>query len=226
MKVIIIGGGQIGAYIANLLLKNQCSVKVIENRESVLSKLQNELPQENIVAGSGTDPNVLEAAGIAKADVVAAVAGADEVNLVAATISKFEFSVPRVIARVNNPKNTWLFNAGMGVDICLNQADLVAHIIVEEMNLDTMMTLMKLGNNTTDSIIQAKISAHSAAEGKCISELVMPKNTLIIAIYRGTSTIIPHGDTTLEKDDNLIIFAGESAKGKINSLFSTADELK
>jgi len=225
MKVIIIGGGQVGAYIANLLLKDHCDVKVIENRECVLDKLKNDLPHENIVVGSGTDPNVLEAAGIAKADVVAAVAGTDEANLVAATICKFEFAVPRVLARVNNPKNAWLFNAGMGVDVCLNQADLVAHIIVEEMNLDTMLTLMKLGN-TSDSIIQVKIGANSAAEGKCIKELVMPKNTLIVAIYRGTSTVIPHGDTTLEKDDNLIIFADESDKEKINLLFSAAAELK
>ena len=222
MKVIIIGGGQVGAYIANLLLKNNCSVKVIENRESVLSKLKNDLPQENIVAGSGTDPNVLEAAGVAKADVVAAVTGADEANLVAATITKFEFGVPRVIARVNNPKNTWLFNAGMGVDVCLNQADLIAHIIVEEMNLNTMLTLMKLGRSDY-SIAQIKANERSKAVGKCIKDLVIPQNTLIIAIYRGVETVIPRGGTVIEKGDNIIVLTDESAMQEIDTLFRAAE---
>lgn len=221
MKVIIIGGGQIGAYIANLLLKSHCTVKVIENRESVLGKLRNELPQENIIAGSGTDPYVLEDAGIATADVVAAVAGADEVNLVAATIAKFEFGVSRVIARVNNPKNAWLFNAGMGVDVCLNQADLTAHIIVEEMNLDTMLTLMKLGRSDY-LIAQIKTHQNSKAVGKCIKDLVIPQKTLIIAIYRGAETVIPHGGTVIEKGDNVIVFADEAVMPEINTLFGAA----
>ena len=105
MKVIIIGGGQVGAYIAKLLLNDNCSVKVIENREIVVEKLKKILPLDTIVLGSGTDPNILESCGIAEADVVATVTGADETNLVASTIAKFEFDVPRVIARVNNPQN-------------------------------------------------------------------------------------------------------------------------
>ena len=222
MNVIIIGGGQVGAYIAKLLIKNNCSVKVIENCGSTLQKLQNDLPQENIVVGSGTDPNVLEAAGISKADVVAAVTGQDEVNLVAATIMKFEFAVPRVIARVNNPKNVWLFNAGMGVDVCLNQADVMAHIIVEEMNLDTMQTLMRLGSSSYQ-LVQIMTDARSKAIGKRIKELVVPQNTLIIAIYRGKETVIPHGDTMIETGDNLVVFADEPAMPKINALFGAAD---
>lgn len=137
MKVIIIGGGKVGAYIANLLLNNNCSVKVIENRNYVYDKLKKEVPEENIVFGSGTDPDILETAGIKDADVVAAVTGSDEINLVASTIVKFEFGISRVIARVNNPQNTWLFNSGMGVDVALNQADLMAHLVVEEMDLKT-----------------------------------------------------------------------------------------
>lgn len=133
MKVIIIGGGQVGAYIAKLLLKNHCSVKVIENRSNVFAKIKQDLPKENIVFGSGTDPNILEACGIAGTDVVVAVTGADETNLVASTIAKFEFNVPRVIARINNPKNAWMFDSSMGVDFSLNQADTIAHLVIEDM---------------------------------------------------------------------------------------------
>jgi trk system potassium uptake protein TrkA len=120
MKVIIIGGGKVGSYIAELLMNSKCSIKVIEHRKNVLEKLKTEIPAEMIIYGSGTDPDVLESAGIADADVVAAVTGADEANLVASTIAKFEFNVPRVISRINNPRNAWLFNAGMGVDVALN----------------------------------------------------------------------------------------------------------
>ncbi len=109
VKAIIIGGGQMGSYIAGLLLKNGCAVKIIDNRDKVVERLRVELPDNTIVVGSGTDPSLLESCGIADADVVAAVTGSDETNLVASTIAKFEFNVPRVIARVNNPKNTWLF---------------------------------------------------------------------------------------------------------------------
>ena len=112
MNIIIIGGGKVGAYIAKLLLNDNYSVKVIENRKDVLDKLKKEIPEDNIVLGSGTEPNVLESSGITETDVVAAVTGADETNLVASTIAKFEFGVPRVIARVNNPQNMWLFKSG------------------------------------------------------------------------------------------------------------------
>jgi trk system potassium uptake protein len=132
MKAIIIGGGQVGAHIARLLLDKNCSIKVIETRESVIEKLKRDIPNENIVYGSGTDPALLESLGIDDTDIVAAVTGNDESNLVASTIAKFEFGVPRVIARVNNPRNAWLFTAEMGVDMSVNQADIVAHLIVKE----------------------------------------------------------------------------------------------
>lgn len=222
MNVIIIGGGQVGAYIANILLKSSCNVKVIENRESVLSKLTNDLPPENIVIGSGTDPNVLEAAGIANADVVAAVTGADEANLVAATITKFEFGVQRVIARVNNPKNAWLFNAGMGVDICLNQADLMSHMIVEEMNLDTIQILMKLGRSDY-LIAQIMAGAGSTVVGKCIKDIVIPPNALIIAIYRDAKTIVPCGSTEIEAGDQMIFFTDELTMQTINAMFKASN---
>ena len=218
MKVIIIGGGQVGVYIANLLLNNHCSVKVIENREGVFAKLKNDLPQENIVHGSGTDPTVLESVGIADADVVAAVTGVDEVNLVASTIAKFEFGVPRVIARVNNPKNAWMFNSSMGIDVGLNQADLMAHLVVEGMDFKNIMTLLKI-NRGDFSIVQVQVAAHSEAVNKVIKDLVIPVSAVLIAISRGKDTIIPRGDTMIYGGDNILALADEKAKVTINELF-------
>lgn len=218
MKVIIVGGGQVGAYIANMLLKNQCSVKVIENRDDVIEKLKRDLPLENIVLGSGTDPDVLESAGIAEADAIAAVTGADETNLVAATLAKFEFGVSRVIARVNNPKNAWLFNAGMGVDVGLNQADLMAHLVVEEIDFKNIFTLMKL-NHSGYSIVQVKVDSQSAVVNKAILNLAIPAKAVLIAVYRGKDVIIPHGDTVFHVGDNILVFADEDAQAAINELF-------
>ena len=220
MKVIIIGGGQVGSYIANILLNNNCAVKVIDNRERILAKLKRDFPIDTIVFGNGTDPNILESSGIAEADVVAAVTGADETNLVASTIAKFEFGVSRVIARVNNPKNAWLFNPGMGVNVGLNQADLMAHLVVEEIDFKNMLTLMKI-NRGSYSIVQAKVDDQSRAVHRAVKDLAIPVNSVLIAIYRGKDVIIPHGDTIIYSGDNILAFADEGTQVMINELFNS-----
>jgi trk system potassium uptake protein TrkA len=218
MKVIIIGGGQVGAYIANLLLANKCEVTVLENRADVLSKLKNDLPENVIMAGSGTDPKHLEAAGIGDADVVVAVTGVDETNLVASTLAKMEFGVPRVIARVNNPKNAWLFNSGMGVDVGVNQADLMAHLVVTEMDLTNMMTIMKL-NDGNYSIVQIGIDAKSPAISKAVKDLAIPQNALLITISRGQETIVPNGDTVIRVGDSIVALTNEENRTRLYKLF-------
>lgn len=221
MKVIIIGGGKVGAYIANLLLNNNCSVKVIENRNYVYDKLKKEVPEENIVFGSGTDPDILEAAGIKDVDVVAAVTGSDEINLVASTIVKFEFGISRVIARVNNPQNTWLFNSGMGVDVALNQADLMAHLVVEEMDLKNALTLLKI-NRGDYAIVQVNVDSTSEAANTMVKDLVKPVNAVLIAISRANDTIIPRGDTVIKAGDNILILADQGAQVAISKLFGAS----
>jgi trk system potassium uptake protein len=217
MKVIIVGGGQMGAYIASLLLKNDCAVTVIENREAVFTKLKKDLPAQNILLGDGTNPSVLESAGIAGADVVAAVSGTDETNLVASTIAKFEFGVPRVIARVNNPKNVWLFTPSMGVDVALNQADLLAHLVVEEMDLKNMYTLLKVSHGAY-SIAEVKVAEQSIAAGKPVRDLAIPEKSVLIAITRGDKVIIPRGDTVVLGGDQILVLADAESKVGINRL--------
>jgi trk system potassium uptake protein TrkA len=149
---------------------------------------------------------------------VAAVTGADEANLVASTIAKFEFAVPRVIARVNNPKNTWMFNSSMGVDACLNQADLMAHLVVEEIDLKNMLTLLKVSRGNY-SIVQLKVDGSSVAVNKAVKELNIPVNALLIAVYRNKDVIIPRGETTILDGDTILAFADNDAQLKINEIF-------
>ena len=135
MNVLVVGGGQVGGHVAQLLLTSGCQVTIIETREAVLASVRRDVPGAVIMAGSGTDHALLEAAGAATADVVCAVTGADETNLAIATIAKFGFGVGRVLARVNNPRNRWLFETDQGVDVAVNQAELMAHLVVEGIEL-------------------------------------------------------------------------------------------
>jgi trk/ktr system potassium uptake protein len=132
VKVIVVGGGKVGTSLALLLLQKGYTVKVIEAQKEKLPQLQKDLPANAVASGNGTDPVVLEAAGILGVDIVAATTGQDETNLVVTNLARFAFNVPRVVARVNNPKNAWMFTPMMGVDVAVNQADLMATLIAKE----------------------------------------------------------------------------------------------
>ena len=189
MKIIIVGGGQVGSYLASLLLSNGHDVKIIEYREKNFHKLEREFAPEILIFGHGSDPAVLEAAGVDMADVLAAVTAEDEINLVVTTLAKMEFDVPRVIGRVNNPKNAWLYNSGMGVDVGVNQADLMAHLVVDEMDLNSMVTMLKLQHNY--SVVQTRIADGAKAANKLLKDLPIPKNAVLIAVTRNESVLIP-----------------------------------
>jgi trk system potassium uptake protein len=203
MHVVIVGGGNTGSHLAKLLLENKHTVRVIEERPNLLEKLAAELPASIIVPGDGSAPAVLEQAGAQQANVLAAVTGSDETNLVITSLARFEFNVPRIIARVNNPKNAWLFTPEMGVDVALNQADILAHLVAEEMSLGDMMTLLKLKRGEY-SLVEEKAHPTSLAVNKALSELTLPDECIIVAIIRAHKLLIPHGNTLLEPFDEVL----------------------
>lgn len=203
MNVMIIGGGKVGTYLASLLLTGGHQVKLIEIRKEEIPHLQNDLSREVVILGNGTDPNVLESAGIYNAQVVAAATGADEVNLVATSLARFEFQVPRTIARINNPKNAWMFTPDMGVDVALNQADLMAHLIAEEMSLGDMMTLLKLRKGQY-SLVEEKVAPESLAAGRAIRDLKLPEKCVLAVVIRKSELMIPDRDTVLQAADEVL----------------------
>ncbi len=217
MVVLIVGGGKTGSQLASELLATGHHVVVIEDRQPVVDRLRRELPSEAVVAGDGSSPSVLEAAGIEKANVLAAVTGDDAANLVITTLARFEFNVPRVIARVNNPKNAWLFTREMGVDVAINQADLLAKLIAEEMSLGDMMTLLKLRKGEY-SIVEEKVDPNAAAAGKPVKELVLPDACGLVAIIRKGELIVPHGDTVLQPVDEILAIVHASALAQLAAL--------
>ena len=217
MEVIVVGGGKVGTYLASLLLREGHRVRVIEERREEIPRLQHDLPTEVVISGSGTDPNVLEAAGIRRADVVAAVTGADETNLVVTSLARFEFNVPRIIARVNNPKNAWMFTPEMGVDVALNQADVMGHLIAEEMSLGDMMTLLKLRKGQY-SLVEEKVHPTSVAAGKALRDLDLPAECVLAAVIRKGQLIIPRGDTVLQPADEVLAVVHASQLGQFAAL--------
>lgn len=219
MFVIIVGGGNTGSYLAKLLLDAGHKVRVIEERPALLEKLRAELPDEAIIAGDGSSPAILEQAGIMHANVLAAVTGSDDTNLVITSLARFEFNVPRIIGRVNNPKNAWLFTSEMGVDVSLNQADILAHLVAEEMSLGDMMTLLKLRRGEF-SLIEEKVHPDSVAVNKTLRELTLPAESTIVAIIRKNQLIIPRGDTVLLPADEVLALVHGEKLAELGALLS------
>jgi len=217
MKVIIAGGGKVGAQLATLLLAEQHQVSMIETRGRRLRDLQGCLPAGSMIAGSGTDPATLESAGVWDADVVAAVTGCDEVNLVVTSLARFEFGVPRTIARVKDPQNAWMFTPVMGVDVAVSQANLIAHLVAEEMSLGNMMTLLKLHKGQY-SLVEQQVHPAAAAAGKKIVELNFPAECILAAVIRKGRLLIPHGDTVLQASDEVLAVVHASQAGQLASI--------
>jgi trk system potassium uptake protein len=219
MFVIIVGGGNTGSQLAKFLLEGAHTVHIIEERPLVLEKLAEEVPADVIFSGDGSSPATLEKAGIQQAQVLAAVTGSDEANLVITSLGKFEFNVPRVIARINNSKNAWLFTPEMGVDVAINQAEILARLSAEEMSLGDMMTMLKLRRGRY-SIVEEKIKAGAPAIGKPIGKLDLPCNCVISGIIRHGEIVLPQGNTILEEGDEVLALVDGSAREQLAKLLT------
>ena len=214
MNVVVVGGGNTGSHLAKILIDASHTVRVIEERSSILEKLGQEISQENIIEGDGSSPVILEKAGIQKAQVLVAATGSDETNLVITSLGKFEFNVPRVIARINNPKNAWLFTADMGVDVALNQSEILASLSAEEMSINDMMTLAKLRRGKY-SLVEEKIAPNSPVIGIAIKDMPLPQNCVISGIIRKGEIVLPRGITTLEEDDEVLALVDDNAREQL-----------
>jgi trk system potassium uptake protein TrkA len=209
MNVIIVGGGKVGSHLADILLRGGHSIRVVDDRHDVIERLKQELPKGVVVRGEMSSPAVLEEAGVAKANVLAAVTDQDDTNLVITTLAKFEFHVPRVISRVNNPKNGWLFTAEMGVDVAISQADMMARLIAEEMSLGDMVTLMKLRKGLF-SLVEEKVHPESEANGRAVRDLNLPAECVLVAVIHKGELMLPHGSTILEPADEVLAVVHQS----------------
>ena len=223
MNVIIVGGGTTGSYLASLLLDGGAHIRVVENRRNQCDALQSVLPQGSVLFGNGAAPDVLEAAGVRTADVVAAVTGQDETNLVVVTLARSAYQTPRTVARINNPGHAWLFTPEMGVDVALNQVDLLARLIREEISLGKLFTLLKL-NKGEFSLVEETVHPHAEAAGKEVRSLPLPRESVLTAIIRDGHLIIPRGSTILHPGDEVLAVAHSSTLTEFAALMGSADK--
>lgn len=219
MYVVIAGGGRTGAQLAKTLIGQEHEVHIIETRQDVLARIHRELPTEAIHEGNPVMPSVLRQAGIEKADVIAACTTSDELNLVISYTAREMFNVPRTIARVNNPRNAWLFSDMFHVDVDLNQAEILAKMIQEEMSMGDMMTLLKLRRGNY-SLVEEKIPAGAKAVGAMIKDIGLPEHSVIAAIIRNGEVMIPRGITTFEVGDEVLAITDSESLVKLMELFS------
>jgi len=222
MRVLIVGGGKVGSYLAAMLLADGYEARVVENRDRVLSRLHRELPTEVIVDGDGTRKEVLDMAEAHKADVLVCVTGDDEVNLTISLMAKTFYKIPRVIARINNPRNAWLFTPEMGVDAAVNQTDLLSKLIAEEMSLGDMMTLLRLRKGEI-SLVTEKLEPGAPAEGKRVADLAFPKDCLLVGVIRGDDVLMPKGNTDLQAHDEILAMVRAGAQAEFSHLLSNPE---
>ena len=219
MFVLIAGGGRTGARLANLLINQNYKVRLVENHRDLLGLLHQELPTEVIYEGNPVDPSILEAAGIREVHAVAAVTSDDSTNLAICFLGKTMFEVPRTIARVNNPNNAWLFNENFHVDVALNSADVLAHLIEEEMSLGDMMTLFKIRRGRY-AVVEEKVPAGAKAIGIPLKDMDLAEHCVIAAIIRDGKMTLPRGESTLQPDDEIIAVASPEGAQKLAELLA------
>jgi trk system potassium uptake protein TrkA len=203
MFVFIAGGGRTGAQLAMQLLDQNHQVRLVEHRRELLSLLHHEIPTEVIYEGVATDPNVLKQAGLEKANVLVACTNDDATNLVLCYLARTIFKTRRTIARINNPRDAWLFDQNFHVDETINNADVMAHLIQEEMSLGDMMTLLKLRRGRY-SVVEEKVPPGAKAIGKQIKDLGLPDQCIVAAIIRHGQITLPRGISTLEEGDEVL----------------------
>jgi trk system potassium uptake protein TrkA len=224
MYAIVIGGGRTGAHLAALLSAQGHEVRVVENRPRALENLHREIPTELIYEGDGTDPQVLETLEAGRANVLVAVTSDDADNLVAASLAREHFGIKRVIGRVNNPRNSWLFTPEFGVDAAINQADIIAHLVEEEMSLGDMMTMLKLRHGTY-SLVEEKIFEGARAAGAAIKDIVLPPNCIISGIIRHGEVMLPRGVTVLEAGDEILALVDDAARQQLERLLGRPERV-
>ena len=219
MFVIIVGGGRTGAQLARMLLDQHQKVHIVEDRQEVLGRIHRELPTEMIFEGKAMDTATLERAGIAEAQVIVACTTSDEENLVLCYLARKKYAVKRTIARVNTPRDAWLFDEKFHVDVALNQAKIFSRLIEEEMSMGDMFTLLKLRRGNY-SLVEEKIPSGAKAIGVAIKDLKLPDHTVIAAIIRHGEVIVPRGITTFEEGDEVLAVADKVGARELAVLFT------
>jgi len=212
VKVAIAGAGSVGTAIAGDLHAAGHEVLLIERDPDLVARQRGELDVTWVIADA-CEVASLDAAGLATVDVVVAATGDDEDNLVA----KQEFAVPRVVARVNHPKNQWLFTETWGVDVSVSTPQLLTALVEEAVSVGSLVRLLRFeGGNA--HLVEVTLAEDSPADGVSVVDLGVPRDATIVAVVRSDHLIVPRGDTRLAAGDEVLVLITADAEDEVQRL--------
>jgi trk system potassium uptake protein TrkA len=221
MNVVVVGCGTHGKYVALELCHKGHSVTVVDlnfQAEELWSVASMENLQLKVVVGDGCEVATLKEAQCDNADVVLSCTGDDEDNLVISLLAKQEFGVPRVIARVNHPKNEWLFNDHWGIDRAVSPPHLLTSLVEEEVSRDKLVELLSFDDGRVE-LVETKLSQESNLIGKQLSELDVPRECSIVAVVRDGHVVFPRPETVLAGNDEIILLTSRSISQEVHAIF-------
>jgi trk system potassium uptake protein TrkA len=207
MRVVISGAGNVGRHLATDLHERGHEVTVIEQEPDVLERAREDAPPGiNFLLGDACEPWVLDKADLGTADVMVAATGDDEDNLVTSLLAKQEHAVPRVIARVNHPKNEWLFTDQWGVDVPMSPPHILTSLVEEAVTTGDLVRLFKLeGGQVT--LVEVTVDEDAPIAGRPLYELRLPQDSAIVAILREAHVVIPQPETQIAVGDEILAIA-------------------
>ncbi len=201
MHILIVGGGKVGYYLAKRLKLNKHAVSLIEKDESICQTIARDL-DILVIKGDGCDVRILDEADIRHSDVVVALTGDDEDNIIICQIAKELYSVSRTVARVNDSDNEHTFSE-LGVDVPVDSTEIISKIIEEEVSFADLATLMTFRRGKL-AIVRVDLDPNSPVVDMQVKDIVLPSDSVLVAIVRGETMIVPRGDTIFQKRDDVI----------------------
>lgn len=201
MYILIVGAGKVGYFLAKRLCAGKHTVSIVEKDRLTCEEIVKEL-EALVINGDGCDPRILEEAGIERADVVAAVTGDDEDNLIICQLSKERFHTQRTVGRVNNPDNEHTF-AELGIDVPVDSTKIIAKVIEEEVSFSDFVNLMSFKRGKL-AIVRVDLPEDSPVINQEVKDIELPLDSVLVSIVRGEEVIVPKGNTTLLPGDDVI----------------------
>jgi trk system potassium uptake protein len=217
MRVAIAGAGNVGRSIAAELLENGHSVLLVEREQK--SMKVGTVPAAEWLLGDCCEMDTLVEARLQECDVVIAATGDDKVNLVLSLLAKTEFGVGRVVARVNHPKNEWLFNEAWGVDVSVSSPRLLAAVVEEAVSVGDLVRLLTFQKGNAN-LVELTLAPDAALVGKTVGSIAWPTDSALVAILRDGRVITPSPQGALEAGDELLLVATSEVEEELDALLS------
>jgi trk system potassium uptake protein TrkA len=217
MRVAIAGAGNVGRSIAGALLGNGHEVLLVE-RDPRSMKLDT-VPAAEWLLADACELDTLVQARLQECDVVIAATGDDKVNLVVSLLAKTEFGVDRVVARVNHPKNEWLFNESWGVDVAVSTPRLMSALVEEAVSVGDLVRLLRFSQGDAN-LVELTLPPEAALAGTRVGDVRWPEDTALVTIIRGNRVLVPDRDDALEVGDELLFVAAPAREAQLEDLLS------